>query len=147
MPPYDEQTQAFIDGKCSLGGLGGREPCPYLPLWVPKNQHPPDPPVSQRGWGYPGVGVWGLWGPVPPHQPCGPIWLLTGCCLFVPPSRAGSEWRHRAQGPDPLGAKSLGSGVGSVAGNTPRAFCGAFLPRAILWGVERMSPGPPSHSS
>lgn len=32
MPPYDEQTQAFIDGECAPGGLGGREPCSHLPL-------------------------------------------------------------------------------------------------------------------
>lgn len=47
MPPYDEQTQAFIDGECLLG-LGGRGPCPYsnryhLYLQEPKNQAPPAP--------------------------------------------------------------------------------------------------------
>lgn len=49
--------------------------------------------------------------PVSPLPAPGPLCLLTGCCLLVPPSWVGSQWCPRSLGPDPLGAMSLGGRV------------------------------------
>lgn len=82
-PPYDEQTQALIDGERLAGVGGGRGP--------PRPAAHHHPTCSPR-WVWAGPlqawrGSCGVWGSQRrPHMPQGPSCLLTGCCLFVPPS-------------------------------------------------------------
>lgn len=134
MPPYDEQTQAFIDGEGSLG-LGGRGPCPSPPpLPVPAGAHDPGPT-----WSSSKTGGWGLGRPAPP--PSAPWALLPPHRLpLVGATLSGGE----PEGPWEPRAWAV-SGVCPVAGRaTEPSFAQCHPEQAWGWGSRcvRVPPSP-----
>lgn len=150
MPPYDEQTQAFIDGE----GQAGKSMLPMIhtcrdpgngPHLLPQDGHvlalrkPGELGPSWRGHLGPGESIATLIGPR------GPL-ASSGCCLFVPPGRGGEPARPRESWPSSLRSGEPGQpgGVCPRPVEAYRAFLGLGLRAGRGAGGKQVYPWPPS---